>query len=133
MKKMLAPYKMAAFGLAALLLMVLAGLGFWRGMATIEAMIETVRAETIVSRDAHWAGEIARANEAALKAQIAQAAKAAAADADAQDEIADITTQLNALEAANAATSETETSASGALCRDSGGVGRDRVRLLNIP
>jgi uncharacterized protein YlxW (UPF0749 family) len=114
-------WKAIAGVVAVLLLLALAGLGFWRGMVAIERLqaqaAETARAE----RDAHWRAEIATANATVERAQSQQVRAAARADAAAREAQSRFETQLNDLEKANAALA-------GA---DACGIGRDRVRLLD--
>jgi hypothetical protein len=103
-----------------LLLLVVAGLGFWRGMAAIERLVATARAEATAARDAHWTAEIAKANAAVAEARAAQATAVAALESHALTEISRLSAQLTELETANAALP-----GAGAC-----GIDRDRVRLL---
>lgn len=83
--------KPALIALAAALLLALAGLGFWRGMAAIETAQSRAVAVAIEGRDAHWRAEIAESNAQVANARAAQAilvadaaAKQARAEADAK-------------------------------------------------
>ncbi|MBN8533857.1 MAG: hypothetical protein J0L51_07170 [Rhizobiales bacterium] len=71
-----------------------AGLGFWRGMAAIERMVETARIEERASRDAHWRKEIAESNAKAETERARQAVEAAASSAAAERAIGSLTQSL---------------------------------------
>lgn len=107
--------------LVVLVLLALAGLGFWRGLVAIERLQETAASAARDQRDAHWTAEIAKANAAVERARAEQAQAAMAADATLRETTARFQTELNDLEARNAALPD------GARR----GLGRDRVRLLN--
>ncbi|SFD78149.1 hypothetical protein SAMN05428997_1587 [Bosea sp. CRIB-10] len=106
---------------AALALLALAGLGFWRGVAVIERLQAQAAASARAERDAHWRAEIAAANALAERARAEQAQAVAAIEARAAGDARRLQTELNAMEAANAAL------AGGDRC----GLERDRVRLLD--
>jgi hypothetical protein len=78
------------------------GLGFWRGMAAIERMVETARVEAIAGRDAHWRGEIAQSNAAAEAERARQSIEAATSSAVAERTIAELTKSLSEWETRNA-------------------------------
>lgn len=105
------------------LIAIVIGLGclcFLRGIAHIDAMVEAARIEARAERDAHWRGEIARADAEAAAESARLAIKAAAADMAARGEIERLSAQLNDLEKINAALP-----GAGAC-----GLDRERVRLL---
>ena len=78
MWKLVQPSKAVIYGLIALALCALIALGFWRGMAAIEAMVEAARHRMRVERDLHWAGQIQKSNAEVAVKQAAQAVQAAA-------------------------------------------------------
>lgn len=106
---------------AVLVLLALAGLGFWQGMAAIDAMELRAATTARAERDAHWRAEIATSNALVEKARADQAIAAMAADAKLRDAAADFETKLKDLESRNAELPH----------GDRVGIGRDRVRLLN--
>lgn len=114
-------FGLAIIGMSMAVLVMLAGLGFQRGMAKISGMIDTARAAALAERDAHWRAEIAASNVVAEAERRRLVEAAAAADARAAGELAAVQKQLNELEIRNAALPD------GDRC----GLGRDRVRLLN--
>lgn len=102
-------------------LLALAGAGFWRGMARIDALTVAAADGARKERDAHWQAEIEKANAATERARSDQAVRAAmleAAAAAASERAASMETEL---EKANAALPNA------AAC----GLDRDRGRLLN--
>jgi hypothetical protein len=102
------------------LLVCLGGYWFMKGIRRIDAMIETARTEARAGRDAHWRGEIAKANAEAEVERARLALNSSAADAAARDQIERLAGQVSDMEKANA-------SLPGAgAC----GLGRERVRLL---
>lgn len=120
MMKLIEPYKWVGIALISLLLLAIIGLGFWRGMAVINGMVETARVEATELANAKWRAEIEKSNaEVAVKAAT-QAVQAAVADGTAQLQIAALKTQLSDLE------TENESLPAGACGLDS-----NRVRLLN--
>lgn len=112
--------KIGAVALLAALLAAAGGFAFWRGMARIDGMIEAARQAAAAERDAHWRGEIERANAIAERARADQIAAAAAADREAAEQIRRLEDQLDRLERENASLPN------GDAC----GLSRDRVRLL---
>lgn len=78
------------------------GLGFWRGMAAIERMVETARVEAIDKRDAHWRGEIAQSNAVAEAERARQSIAAATSSAVAERTISDLTKSLSEWETRHA-------------------------------
>ncbi|MGX1786825.1 hypothetical protein ACWIGM_08820 [Bosea sp. NPDC055332] len=83
--------KPAIIALAVALLLALAGLGFWRGMAAIDSAQRRAVAVAVEGRDAHWRAEIAKSNAEVANARATQAilvanaaAKQARAEADAK-------------------------------------------------
>lgn len=113
--------KGAIIALTLAVLVAAGGLGFWRGLAAINAMVARADATATAARDAHWRAQIAASN-AQVEHELRQRAEATiAAEAAATAEIARLQKSLTDLEAANAALPN------GAAC----GVDRDRVRLLN--
>jgi hypothetical protein len=114
-------WKRLAAGGAVLVLLALAGLGFWRGMVAIERMQERAAGAARAERDAHWRAEISAANAKAEHARADQAQAVAAIEARAAGDAVRLQTELNEMEKANAAL------AGGDRC----GLGRDRVRLLD--
>lgn len=96
------------------------GLGFWRGMATIERMVETARTEALAARDAHWKAEIEKSNAAVEKSIAENAIAAAKTSAEAEKTISGLRAALAELEAKNV------TLPNG----NAGGLDRARVQLL---
>jgi hypothetical protein len=120
MMKLLEPYRLAAVGIILALLLAFAGLGFWRGMAAINAMVETARQDGITTTDAKWQARFEKSNAEVAVKQAEQAINAAAADGAAQLQIAALKTELNDLETANE------------MLPDAGcSLDANRVRLLN--
>ncbi len=95
-------------------------LAVWRGLTSIETMVEVARSEARRERDAWWQGQIAKANAEAEGERARLAVNAAVADGLAQDEISRLQAALNRTEKDNAALP-----GAGAC-----GVDRERVRLL---
>ena len=95
--------KPALYGLAALGLVALAGLGFWRGLAAIESNQAAAVAQATAARDSHWEAQIAKSNAAVANARAAQAILVA--DAEAKRARAESAAQaaLDELEKKNAA------------------------------
>jgi hypothetical protein len=114
-------WKALAGVLAVLLLLAVAGFGFWRGMVAIERLQERAAQVARSERDAHWHAEISAANAQAERARADQARAVAAIEARAAGDVARFQTELNEMEKANAAL------AGGDRC----GLERDRVRLLD--
>ena len=56
-------------------LSALAGAGFWRGMARIEAMTLAAADGARKERDAHWSAEIEKSNSAVARVHAEQAAR----------------------------------------------------------
>ncbi len=104
---------------AAVLIFAVALLGYGT-MTTIKAMLDNAAETARLERDAHWQGEIARANEMAAQNIIAQMKISSRLEADARATIDTMKTKLSELEEANAA-----------LPYDIAcGLDRDRTRLL---
>lgn len=123
---MLAPWALrnwkALAGVAiVLVLLALAGLGFWRGLVAIERLQAQAAEAAHAERDAHWRAEIAAANAQAERARADQAQAVATIEARAAGDAARLQAELNEMEKANAAL------AGGDRC----GLERDRVRLLD--
>lgn len=95
--------KPALYGLAAALLLALAGLGFWRGMAAIESAQQRAVTVAIEGRDSHWRAEIAKSNAEAANARAAQAILVADAAAKQAHAEADAKAAYDELEKKNAA------------------------------
>lgn len=112
-------FKWALAGIAALALMALIAFGIARAASTFRAIVESARQEAILSRDAYWAGEIAKSNFEAAKRQTEQMANAMKRDEAARAKIEMLQDQLTVMEVENAK-----------LPEGSGGLKRDRVRLL---
>ncbi len=110
-----------AGAIAVIALLALAGLGFWQGMATIDAMELRAATTARAERDAHWRAEIATSNALVEKARADQAVAAMAADAAVREAQSRFQTELKDLEKRNAELPH----------GDRVGIGRDRVRLLN--
>lgn len=105
---------------AAMLMLAAAVLGYGT-MSTIKGMIDNAAKLARSERDAHWQGEIARANEMAAQNIIAQMKISSRLEADARATIDTMKTKLSELEEANAALPD----------NDACGLDRDRTRLLN--
>lgn len=103
------------------LVLLLAGLGFWRGFAVIERLQDKAVKAAVALRDAEWKGQIDAANAKAAAAREAQAVKADAASRAAAAEISRLSDSLAEKEARNAALPNA----------DACGLDHDRVRLLN--
>ncbi len=114
-------WKPLAILFARLALLAASALGFWRGMAAIDALEARAAASARSERDAHWRAEIAASNAAVANARAEQAVAALAAEAAVRAAETRLQTELNELETRNAALPD----------GDSRGIGRDRVRLLN--
>lgn len=97
------------------------GLGFWRGMAAIESMVETARTEAFAARDAHWKLEIEKSNAAVEKSIAENAIAAAKASSAAEQTISGLRAALTELETKNASLPD------GGRC----GLDAGRVRLLD--
>ncbi len=119
-----ARFGLARFVVAGLLtgaLLALSALGMWGAVSGFRAIIADAVAVAVAGRDAAWKAQIAAANADAQFARAAQALAVSRVEAQAAEQAARLQTELNDLEKANAAL------AGG----DRGGIGRDRVRLLN--
>lgn len=103
------------------LVLLFAGVGFWRGFAAIERMQEKAVKAAVALRDADWKAQIDAANAKAASAREAQAVKADAASRAAAAEISRLSDSLAEKEARNAALPNA----------DACGLDHDRVRLLN--
>lgn len=114
-------WKPLAGAFAVLVLLALAGVGFWRGMVAIDAMEARAAAAATKARDAHWRAEIATSNALVEKARADQAEAAMRADATIREAESRHQTELKDLESRNAQLPD----------GDRRGIGRDRVRLLN--
>lgn len=98
-----------------------ASFGFWRGLASIDAMVVGARLNAITERDAYWLAEINKSNASAESARADQAINAARASAEAETKITGLQAALTELEIKNA------NLPNGAAC----GLDAGRVRLLN--
>lgn len=114
-------WRYVAASLSVLMLLAVAAIGFWRGLAEIAAMQERAAQAARDERDAHWTAELAKANAAVEQARAEQALVVGRLEAQATERAARFQTELKDLEKANAAL------AGGDRC----GLERDRVRLLN--
>lgn len=103
------------------IVLLLAGLGFWRGFAVIERLQDKAVKAAVALRDADWKGQIDAANAKASAAREAQALAADAAARSAAAEISRLSDSLAEKEARNAALPNA----------DACGLDHDRVRLLN--
>lgn len=96
------------------------GLGFWRGMATIERMVTASAEAATATANALNKAAIEASNAAVARDQALREAEAARASARAENEITGLRKALSDMEKANAALPN------GAA----GGLDRARVRLL---
>lgn len=96
------------------------GLGFWRGMASIERMQAVAAERATRQAEAEFKAAIEASNAMVEKLRAAQAIEAAKASAAAEQEISGLRARLSNMEKANAALPN------GAA----GGLDRARVRLL---
>lgn len=96
------------------------GLGFWRGMKTIERMQTTAAERATRQAEAEFKAAIEASNAMVEKLRAAQAIEAAKVSAAAEQEISGLRARLSDMEKANAALPN------GAA----GGLDRARVRLL---
>lgn len=103
------------------LVLLLAGLGFWRGFAVIERLQDKAVKAAVALRDADWKAQIDAANAKAAAAREAQAVKADAVSRAAAAEISRLSDSLAEKEARNAALPNA----------DACGLDHERVRLLN--
>lgn len=108
-----------AYGLA---ILVVLGLIAWLGLSTLDRLVTEAADAAREERDAHWKAEIAASNAAAQEQLRLQAMAAQAADAVARDTIQAANTKISELEKANDALPNNR-------C---GGLGRDRVQLLDF-
>jgi len=107
-----------AAGLAAVAIII--GLTFLT-ISKIDGMIDKAASAKALERDAYWSGQIEKSN-AEANAKVAQALRETMAAQDAaRDQIATAEQRAAELEKENAALPDD----------GSGGIGRDRVRLLN--
>lgn len=95
--------KPALYGLLALGLVALAGLGFWRGMAAIDSAQQRAVAIAVEGRDDHWKAQFAESNAAVANARAAQAILVADAEAKRARAEADAKAAYDELEKKNAA------------------------------
>jgi hypothetical protein len=109
----------SAFTIA--LMLACAALSFWRGMATIDSMLDDSRQAAIAMRDAHWRAEIAESNLVVERERAAAAQAAAETEARATNTITGLQKALADLETSNA------NLPNGDRC----GLDAGRVRLLN--
>lgn len=112
--------KAAPWVIAALFLFGALALGF-AAIGTVRNIINDAVAVATAARDAHWQGEVDRANAAAAWNIIEQMRASRAADLAARAEISRLNNQLSQLEAKN----------EGLPDRDGSGIDRARARLLN--
>lgn len=73
--------KPAAYAIIVGGLLALAGLGFWRGLSKIDAMVAHAATAAKTERDAHWQAEIAKSNQAVAEARTEQALRSVALQA----------------------------------------------------
>lgn len=106
----------------ALAVLALIGLLVWLGLSTLDRMVTAAAAQARSERDAHWQAEIAASNAETEKRLRLQAMAAQAADAIARDTLEAANLKIVELEKANAALPDNK-------C---GGLGRDRVQLLEF-
>ncbi|MGV1802577.1 hypothetical protein ACQZ6A_11950 [Agrobacterium vitis] len=108
-------------GLAALVVLAAIIWGGVAGIGKIDGMIDKAASTARSERDAYWKGEI-EASNAQAQAKIAETLKQTMAAQDAaRDQIEAANQRADALEKQNASLPDDGT----------GGIGRDRVRLLN--
>lgn len=105
-----------------LAVVVVLGLIAWLGLTTLDRMVTAAADQARSERDAHWTAEIAESNAETERALRLQAMAAQAADAVARDAIEAAHLRIMDLEKANAALPDN-------AC---GGLGRDRVKLLDF-
>ncbi|WP_276200374.1 hypothetical protein [Chelatococcus sp. XZ-Ab1] len=110
-----------AIALAVAALLAVAGLGAWRATAAIERLVNDAATQARAARDAHWRAEIEASNAKVAAMRLQQVEAAMQAEKSLRDAKQQFEADLKELEEANAAL------AGG----DDGGLGRDRVRLLN--
>ncbi|PRA87938.1 hypothetical protein CQ054_05945 [Ochrobactrum sp. MYb29] len=113
--------KLAFYAILIAVLLACAGLGVWRAALIIDGWIGNAATTATVARDAHWQGEIAKANANAARNIIEQMRAARAADLATQATIDRLKDQISELEAKN----------EGLPDRDGSGIDRARTRLLN--
>lgn len=94
---------------------------FWSGVSKVDGWIEDARTEARAGRDHYWREQIARANEETAKAEAALARQAMERSAELATAEETIRLKQDELEKANAAIPD----------NSGGGIGHDRVRLLN--
>lgn len=102
-------------------LLALAGAGFWRGMARIEAMTLAAADGARKERDAHWSAEIEKSNAAVARVHAEQAARVVTLESEIASAEARSISLENELERKNADLPNA------AVC----GIDRERGRLLN--
>lgn len=112
--------KPVAYGLAALALLALAGLGFWRGVDRIAEWQASIARAAAEARDAKWKAEIERSNALVAEARATQARAALALAEALAAERQRTADRLAELETANASLPGAD-----AICLDA-----DRVRAL---
>jgi hypothetical protein len=108
-------------GLIAAGLVAIGGLGFWRGVAALDAREARAVAFAVDARDTHWRAQIAAAEATMQATRAASAEKALATQAQAETEITRLRAALRDQEQTDAGM------AGGNHC----GLERDRVRLLS--
>jgi predicted lipid-binding transport protein (Tim44 family) len=106
---------------AVLLVLLLIGLCFWRGMVAIDGMQDRASLAAKAAADAKWQAQIALSNAAVERERADQIRASAAADKAARAEIARLSETLSDLERRNASLPNA----------DACGLDHDRVRLLD--
>lgn len=108
----------------AYVLAIVALVGFlaFLGLRTLDNLVTAAADQARSERDAHWAAQIAESNASTERALRLQAMAAQAADAVARDTIEAANVRIQELEKSNAALPDNK-------C---GGLGRDRVQLLDF-
>lgn len=94
--------KPVVIALAVAGLLALAGAGFWRGMARIEAMTLAAADGARKERDAHWSAEIEKSNAAVARVHAEQAARVVALESEIASAEARSVSLENELERKNA-------------------------------
>jgi len=113
--------KPAIYAVLALGVLLLAGLGFWRGFAAIERMQDKAVKTAVALNNAEWQAQIQAANAKAQAERDAQARAAEQASRQATEEISRLTDKNADLERRSRDLPNP----------DACGLDADRVRLLN--
>lgn len=106
----------------ALGILIVLGLIAWLALSTLDRMVTGAENAARAERDAYWQAEIAKSNADAEKRLREQAMAAQAADTAARDRIDALNLKITEMDKANEALPVN-------AC---GGLGRDRVKLLDL-